>query len=259
MRKIKSLALIVFITTSLFISCKKDKESEPTPSNDSPHTTAPVMEGYLKFIVDSSATSINYIASTLFWENNNGNKTYQDPDSVSINGFWIPYQSTQIDGNYWLWNISNPPPFAPHGSFVWHTTGSAKVPIINYTISPVPFVDDTYLPVDADLSDQVLSLSKSSGFTFSHPSLSATYTKYRLYSNISGVANSQKIIEKTVVGVSTGVTFTASDLAIISSPSYSLGTIYIDSYNESIISPASSTSFTVQSIGSSSLPTMLIN
>lgn len=259
MKSLKPLFICAITTTFIFSSCKKSKESEQTSNNSSQQTTTPIMEGYLNFVHDSSASSINFIASTLFWENINGNKTYQDPDSVSINWFWIPYKTTSIDGNYWQWNMSSPPPFASHGSIVWHTTGSSKVPAINYTISPVPFVDDTYLPADADLSDFEISLSKSAGFTFSHPTLSATFTKYYLVSSIIGVANSEKKIEKIVTGVSTGVTFTAADLSVLSSPSYSTGTIYLDSYIESVISPASSTSFTINNIGRTSSPARLIN
>lgn len=253
MRYLKSITAIIIIT--VFSYCKKNKTSEPTPDNSTPQNTTPVKEGYLLFGSStyhsnlSASGTTNYTAKQLFWENNNGINTNFSPDSVSLNNFWLVSFSTGQPVSMRTWGPTSVPPFDPYSSMTWHTKATANVPTINETIPGLAYLDITYFPNDQDLSDPEVSVSKSSGFSFIHAPIPATYTKYTFNASLSGVPNSTRKVEKIVNGNSTGVTFTASDISsVLVSPSYTIGSLWIEAYNENVISPQSSTSFTISSV-----------
>ncbi len=235
-------------------NCKKNKTAEPTANDTNPPNTTPIMEGYLKFMgstyysnfADPGAT--NYTAKQLFWENNNGTITNQVPDSTSLNNVWMTSVSTGVPVDMRTWTSSNLP-FNAYNSINWYSKATSKTPTINQSIAGLAYLDFSYFPSDQNTSDPEISVSKIASLSFMHPPIVAAYTKYSIITSLSGVPNSTKKIEKIVNGNSPGVIFTASEVAsLFSSPSYTSGSIWIEAYNESIISPASSTSFTISSI-----------
>ncbi len=254
--KIK-MTIILLLVAIAMTNCKKKKTTEPTTDNPVPQTTTPITEGYLMFTGGTYYSNLagpgttNYTAKQLFWENNNGTKTNYAPDSVSLNNFWLVGFSTGQPVDMRTWGPTSVPPFDPFGSMTWYTKATTNVPAINQTISGMAYLDLSYFPTDQNTSDPEISLSKVSGFSFIHAPIPASYTKYSLITSLSGVPNSTRKIEKTVNGNSGGVAFSNSEMtSLFSSPSYTAGSIWIEAYNESVVSPSSSKSFTIISISS---------
>lgn len=186
-------AFVIFFNTS----CKKEKTATP----ETPTPQAKTIEGELirTFQLNGTGTNNWYCsAKASFWESTN-TSVLIDPDSVSMDGFWL---SNQTSGDYYKFKewIMGTKPFNCSDNVDWNITGSTKVPSFTYTTTNnIPNIDNSYISLS--------SVSLSSGFTISHPTINATNIEYSI-SNGSGSG----FKKKTILSSSSGVTFSSSEL-----------------------------------------------
>lgn len=232
-KMITALLLGIFIITS----CKKKSTNDPSSSsNPNTQNTTSIVEGrFLTGIsINKGSANFNYVASAYFTEPSVSGSTKIDGDSVCLNGTWLHNQTATSFYKYNTWllpsnNTTCPVNFG--NPYYWNLTGNSKVPTTNFMASTQsPYLDDTYI--------SATSVSKSAGITITHLPITATKVIYTISSgNGSGTIRATK----TVIGNSTGVTFTSSDLSQLLTGN---GSIRIEAYNEEIIVPNSATSFT---------------
>ncbi len=96
----------------------------------------------------------------------------------------------------------------------------------------MPYMDVSYLTTT--------TVSKAGGVTISHPNINSTKTEYKIFKPTS--SGGSLFLLKTVIGNSTGVTFTPSELSAI--PTGSNGAIRIVAYSDELVSPQAAVNFT---------------
>jgi hypothetical protein len=234
MKQIKMLLLVLVVFN--FSHCKKKETSEPNTSTNPTQNNLDIKEGkfYTGISISKGSTLYNYVATAAFYEPSVSGTNYIDGDSVCLNGTWLHNQtsSTFYKYNSWLLPSNNMTCPVNIGMYYsWVLKGNTKFPATNFLASTQNiYLDDSYI--------NITSISKSAGLTISHPPIAGSRIVYSISSgNGSGTIRATKTINAN----STGVTFTGSELTQLPSGS---GSIRIEAYNDEIIAPNSTTSFT---------------
>lgn len=190
-----SFFLIIVIGVSVCVfSCKK-KEDPPSIPQPNPVTPSTLVGNLVAFIEKDSNNIIRQAAAIARFalpSNNAG----LDPDSVSMNGFFLDHPAT--DGSKYIeWFSPSLSPFNCLDSISWCTYGSERVPAFTYTtIQPIPFIEASYISID--------TISISDTVTIIHPMITASEINYRIDGfNVS--------VGYSVNGSSTGITFFPED------------------------------------------------
>ena len=226
----KKSILIIIAATFLMFACKKESTTAPASTPSSPTSTVTV-EGM--FIAYHNVQSIidTWSAGAEFWESSNSTLLI-DGDSVSINSNWL-YNWSGSFGQHREWTAPSVSPLNFSNYYYWQTTGNAKVPAINHTnANLMPYMDASYLTTT--------TVSKALGVTITHPNINSTKTEYKIFK--PSASGGSLFLLKTVIGNSTGVTFSASELAGI--PTGSNSAIRIVAYSDELISPQAAVNFT---------------
>ena len=227
----KTILVTVFTISILLLSCKKENSANPTANSPTIPNNSVTVEGI--FTAYHNVNGIyNWSANAKFWESTNSS-IFIDSDSVSINSNWLGnYSGTFIFIKHQEW-LASSTPINFFSNINWKTTGSAKVPAINHTNSNfMPYMDVSYLTTT--------TVSKVVGVTISHPNINSTKTEYKIFEPTS--SGGSLFLLKTVIGNSTGVTFTPSELSAI--PTGSNGAIRIVAYSDELVSPQAAVNFT---------------
>jgi hypothetical protein len=228
----KTTISIIIASTFLMLACKKENTTAPACTPSSPTSTNTV-EGM--FIAYHTVQSVGdyWGARVTFWESSNS-VLLIDGDSVFINSNCIT-TNAGVGSNmqqFREWLIP-PSPLDFSSLYYWQTTGNAKVPAINHSnVNLMPYMDASFLTTS--------TVSKALGVTITHPNINSTKTEYKIFKpSASGGA---LFLLKTVVGNSTGVTFSASELAAM--PTGTNSAIRIVAYSDEVISPQAAVNFT---------------
>lgn len=239
----------------IFFSCKKKSENEPISNNNSTaqngidtinltFNTEISLREYYGLPQNNSFGSYSWIRFTT-------NAQLGVGDSIGVyggnsNGHWQKFtgggsiSNTETDSTtanvkfrqqyYWMVNASH----IPNNQYL--------------TTKISPYIEISYF-------QNVNTISKSTGITVSHPTLSCSMVDYyisdnpNLYITVDGNVNlggSYHYIKKTVYGNSSGVVFTPSDLSSISITNS--GFICARAYNIETIYPTQSSKYIYKNI-----------
>lgn len=204
------LVFILLTVITIFFSCKKKETIEPSPTNNTNITTNYTYGSmatifYQYYTANTYAGSDSAVSSFFFTDPLNPSATVVNAGNISYNGTSLTNNSNVYTA-YFL-NIHQT-------NSVWAVSGSADVPVINYTLTP-------NYPVFTGNSQLPDSFSISSGLSFTLTGIS-NHPNSSIYIQINDNINS---VFRNLAVNQTTCSFTAAELSVFQSNTFASITV----------------------------------